>query len=258
MKRKLGLMDLAFLCNPKPREKEKNKQTFKSSDDRCATGFDKNPPLAHFVSMTNSKRKWILLEKPGTLIDHSYHGLRAFVAYYPNYINIDRGFDLFDELENCEMGKRSFNRRKRVWSKFSLETAPCWTRGALLCRFKQKLEKDLNQPFDYVSVNRYADGKEYVRWTIHADEDVHPTSMIVSLSLGATRDFQFRIKHGHGLPEDNYNCFKNRTAAVGQAIREIQLRHGSLLVMNTETQIMFNRCLPKRTSCKDVRYDVSF
>ena len=85
--------------------------------------------------------------------------------------------------------------------------------------------------FNSVLLNYYRDGRDSVSW--HADDEAalgeEPT--IASLSLGATRDFQFRRK---------------REAELELETVTLALESGSLLVMRHPTNANWKHRLPRR------------
>ena len=86
--------------------------------------------------------------------------------------------------------------------------------------------------FNFVILNRYADGRDYMGWHSDAERGAHP--QIASLSLGATRDFRV------GQP-------------AGSA-RSYSLNDGSLLLFNG-----FERhILPKRKRVHGERINLTF
>lgn len=86
--------------------------------------------------------------------------------------------------------------------------------------------------FNFVILNRYQDGQDYMGWHSDAERGAHP--QIASLSLGATRDFR-----------------------IGQAAgpaRSYALNDGSLLLFNG-----FERhVLPKRKHVQNERINLTF
>lgn len=90
-------------------------------------------------------------------------------------------------------------------------------------------------------VNYYRSGEDTVGW--HADDEpiLGPEPVIVSLSLGATRDFRLRHRRRRDLPPV--------TVALGS---------GSALVMRGATQQNWEHCLPRRKRVSEGRVNLTF
>lgn len=91
---------------------------------------------------------------------------------------------------------------------------------------------------NYVLVNHYRDGSDSIGWHADDERDLGETPRILSLSLGACRDFQFRRR--------------------GEAAREfetitIPLESGSLLSMRHPTNANWKHQLPRRGGKRPTR-----
>ena len=113
-----------------------------------------------------------------------------------------------------------------------------WT--ATLLALKDKIEKHLETEFNGVLCNLYRNGNDSMGW--HSDDESYlgklPT--IPSLSLGAERVFQ--LKH-----KAEKNLSKN-----------LVLEHGSLLLMQGETQTHYKHQLPKTKRITEPRINLTF
>lgn len=96
------------------------------------------------------------------------------------------------------------------------------------------------QAFNFVLVNRYPSGKAGLGWHADDEPELDPEAPIASLSLGADRDFDFRLG--------------NR----GPRVARVTLEHGSLLLMRGETQRHYQHQLPKRAKCEGERINLTF
>ena len=99
-------------------------------------------------------------------------------------------------------------------------------------------------PFSGVNVNYYSDGRQSLFW--HADGEslfANPANevTIVSLSLGATREFQFKMKFA-SQPEDVY---------------KVDLASGDVLVMAGAMQSHYLHQIPKHNTLSE-RYNLTF
>lgn len=184
--------------------------------------------------------------------------------YYPGYLNEDRCEHLIDRLtdltydDNSQVfvyGKWMRIPRKQtafgdtgISYRFSGTEVPAraWT------PFLQDLANEITEylrnrnllPDDcaginFVLVNYYEDGNSYIGW--HADDERDlASSVIVSLSLGAARDFIFRKKSAH---EQKY---------------KMHLSNGDMLVMHGDTQKYWQHTLPKRMHVTEPRWNLTF
>ena len=124
------------------------------------------------------------------------------------------------------------------YSGIRLEPKP-WTDTILT--IKERVESLTNEQFNSVLLNYYRDGQDSVSW--HADDEKelgrHP--IIASVSFGAHRKFQFRPK-----AKDDKRRF------------QMELRHGSVLVMGNTLQNKWLHQLPKISGLKESRINLTF
>lgn len=97
-----------------------------------------------------------------------------------------------------------------------------------LLDIKDKIEALLNRPFNGVLANLYRNGTDSMGWHSDDEPELGQNPVIASLSLGAQRVFTLRHKK------------KSKRKSV-----QIELTHGSLLVMADNTQHNWRHCLPK-------------
>jgi alkylated DNA repair dioxygenase AlkB len=180
------------------------------------------------------------LEEPVSLItDH------GDVAFYPAFLAFEEGDALIQELlattkfaadSRLMYGKRVDVPRETAGRGDRMSQT--WTPQLLLVR--ERLEALLATGFDYVFVNRYRNGNDSVAW--HGD---HETSgkVVASLSLGATRGFDFRPKRETDL--------RPRTIAL-------DLAHGDLVVMRGETQRYWEHRVRKDPRVHEQRINLTF
>jgi len=114
-----------------------------------------------------------------------------------------------------------------------------WNKSKDLLYIKDKINNICNEDFNSVLLNLYRDGNDYISW--HSDNEkelgINPT--IASLSLGASRIFRIRRMDNHSIKYD------------------IELRHGSLLIMKGETQHHWEHTIPRRSDNKLSLFDKS-
>jgi alkylated DNA repair dioxygenase AlkB len=110
----------------------------------------------------------------------------------------------------------------------------------VLEKIKVRLQEFTNQEFTHVLCNFYRDGQDSMGW--HRDNEPvlgrNPT--IASLTFGATRSFQLRP---YGKKEPKLN---------------LQLSHGSLLLMGGESQHFWEHQLPKTKKVLAPRINLTF
>jgi alkylated DNA repair dioxygenase AlkB len=110
----------------------------------------------------------------------------------------------------------------------------------VLEKIKNRLQEFTNQEFTHVLCNFYRDGQDSMGW--HRDNEPvlgrNPT--IASLTFGATRSFQLRP---YGKKEPKLN---------------LELSHGSLLLMGGESQHFWEHQLPKTKKVLAPRINLTF
>ena len=110
---------------------------------------------------------------------------------------------------------------------------------AVLLPIRERLVRELSVPFNSVLANLYRDGKDSMGWHSDDEPELGPEPVIASVSLGAGRRFVFKRKRD-GLK------------------RELVLRHGSLLVMQRDTQREWRHALPRTDKATNERMNLTF
>ncbi|XP_060559939.1 DNA oxidative demethylase ALKBH2-like [Ruditapes philippinarum] len=101
--------------------------------------------------------------------------------------------------------------------------------------------------FNFVLINRYKDGHDYIGEHRDDEKDLVSGHPIASLSLGQPRDFIFKHASARG---------KNATCKIDPV--KLELEHGSLLVMKHPTNIYWYHSLPQRKKLTQVRINMTF
>jgi len=109
-----------------------------------------------------------------------------------------------------------------------------------LLRIKERIEAVAGVQFSSVLLNRYRDGKDYISWHTDAEKELGRNPVIGSVNFGATRRFQLR---------------RIDDQAVKQ---EVELSHGTLLVMKGETQHFWQHQVPKTATPIGERLNLTF
>lgn len=94
--------------------------------------------------------------------------------------------------------------------------------------------------FNSVLVNAYRHGADSMGWHSDAEAELGPRPIIASVSLGATR--RFRMRH----------------RALDVVPVELDLEHGSLLVMDGDTQSHWRHAVPKTKRKVGLRVNLTF
>lgn len=111
---------------------------------------------------------------------------------------------------------------------------------AALLPVRRRLANELDGTFNSVLANRYRDGCDYMGWHSDNESALGPYPLIASLSLGATRRFVFKHRH-----EPSRKL-------------ELELPHGSLLVMGGDTQRNYKHALPRTARPVGERINLTF
>ncbi|WP_051470250.1 alpha-ketoglutarate-dependent dioxygenase AlkB family protein [Fischerella sp. PCC 9605] len=117
-----------------------------------------------------------------------------------------------------------------------LEPLP-WT--AALQELRLRIELETSYRFNIVLCNRYRDGKDSVGWHNDNEPSMGTSPAIASISLGATRKFQMRLKSG-------------------RSITDFWLEHGSLFLMKPGCQESWVHQVPKTSRAIGERINLTF
>ncbi len=180
----------------------------------------------------------------------------AFVIMYYNLFAQNESDDLFSELcstidwrqdSTVLFGKYITLPRLTAWygdegksytySKIKMEPQR-WT--TTLIKIKSQIEDVANTKFNSVLLNLYRDGKDSVAWHSDDEPELGKNPEIGSVSFGATRRFMFRHKYQKELKF------------------EIELTHGSFLLMKGVTQHFWQHQIPKTSKLIQPRINLTF
>jgi alkylated DNA repair dioxygenase AlkB len=117
-----------------------------------------------------------------------------------------------------------------------LKTQP-WL--ASLLQIKRDVQQKTGHDFNSVLVTYYRNGNDYVTWHADDEDELGADPVIASLSLGATRNFQFRHK---------------RNDITGN----IFLHNGDLLLMRPQFQSDWEHCVPSESAISVPRINLTF
>lgn len=114
-----------------------------------------------------------------------------------------------------------------------------WTDALLECR--QKLGEVTDEIFNSVLLNQYVDGHHGMGWHSDDEPELGHNPLICSLSLGETRCFSMRHK------------FDKSQRGI-----KLPLSHGSLLIMEGQTQKNWQHSVPKTRRTVGCRINLTF
>ncbi|MCC5638465.1 alpha-ketoglutarate-dependent dioxygenase AlkB [Nostoc sp. CHAB 5844] len=180
----------------------------------------------------------------------------AEVTFYRNFFNKQESDEFFrllqDEIKWRQdsmyvYGKEVNLPRKTAWygdkehsytfSGIHLEPEP-WT--PTLLQVKERVEKVARAKFNSVLLNLYRDGNDGISWHTDAEKELGKNPVIASVSFGGARRFMFRHKHNKDLKA------------------EVELTHGSFLLMAGTTQHFWQHQIPKTSKKVEPRINLTF
>lgn len=109
-----------------------------------------------------------------------------------------------------------------------------------LAALRARVEAACGTHFDSVLANLYRDGRDSMGWHSDDEPELGPAPVIASLSVGAVRRFVLRQRNAPA-----------RTLAL-------DLGHGSLLVMEGDTQRNYRHALPRSARVAAPRVNLTF
>ncbi len=130
-------------------------------------------------------------------------------------------------------GERDFRYRYSGVEKIALP----WTKTLL--SIKAAIEQKSQTTYNSCLLNLYHDGSEAMSWHSDGEKDLKQGAAIASVSFGAERRFMFKHKQA-----------KEKVAIV--------LAHGSLLIMQGETQQHWQHRLPPTVKVTEPRINLTF
>lgn len=110
----------------------------------------------------------------------------------------------------------------------------------LLGSIKEQVERISREHFSTVLLNLYRNGQDSNGWHSDDEKELGKNPVIASLSFGQTRKFKLRHKEKSNLKED------------------LDLKHGSLLIMSGPTQHYWKHQVPKTARDVDPRINLTF
>jgi alkylated DNA repair dioxygenase AlkB len=178
------------------------------------------------------------------------------MVYYPNFFDSENSNRLFQKLKTeipwqqdsiTVYGKSHL--QPRLTALYGNEGKPygysniimqphLWS--PLIMFIKNEIEDICNANFTTVLLNYYRNGKDSNGWHADNEKELGRNPIIASVSFGAERIFQ--MKHNTKLEQK----------------QNILLQHGSLLLMQGETQHFWKHQIPKTTKVIAPRINLTF
>ena len=175
--------------------------------------------------------------------------------FIPSFFSIEEGNYLFSRLDSTVSwkqekmnmyGKEVLFPRLTAWygdsdrpysfSGITLTPLP-WTEELL--QIKRKIETKTSAIFNSVLLNKYRDGSDSISWHTDDEKELGKNPIIASVTFGGTRNFQLRHRD------------------TGEKIN-LELSHGSLLIMQGELQHFWQHQIPKTKKQVDPRINLTF
>lgn len=180
----------------------------------------------------------------------------AEITYYPNFFNIIEADNYFKNLINAIDWKQDtitvygkthlqprltafYANNKNSYKYSNIIMQPNLFEGDLL-RIKNKIETELKIKFTSCLANLYRDGSDSNGWHADNEKELGMTPVIASISFGAERVFHLKHKTDKIL----------KTKLI--------LQHGSLLLMQGETQNNWLHQIPKTKKIIGNRINLTF
>ncbi|WP_298739356.1 alpha-ketoglutarate-dependent dioxygenase AlkB [uncultured Chitinophaga sp.] len=178
------------------------------------------------------------------------------LEYYPHFFTIPEADRLLQQLlkkidwkqESMNMyGKQVLFPRLMAWHgdagstyAFSGKTYSPQPWTPPLPEIRQRIEPVAGVQFNSVLLNLYRDGKDAMGWHADDEPELGLNPLIASVNLGATRRFMLRYKSDHRLKY------------------ELELQHGSLLIMKGTIQHYWQHQVPKTSRPLPSRINLTF
>lgn len=165
------------------------------------------------------------------------------VIYYNGFCGCDDGLVLFNQLlTECKWtpeGKRKtafYGDRPYTYGSIHQDSKS--VPAGLAVALMEKVNSHFKSSCNTVLANLYENGQNFIPWHSDDEKSLGKQPTIISLSLGGQRLFAFKNKR------------------TGKCV-EIQLEHGSVIVMNGKTQEEWLHSVPRQTT-SNARINLTF
>lgn len=109
----------------------------------------------------------------------------------------------------------------------------------LLLKIRNKIRKHTKVEYNFILINRYKDGNDYIGYHFDSENDLVNKSSIAGISLGAERKL----------------CFKDQ---ISGKVVKVKLEYGSLVTIDYPTNRYWKHGIPKRKKCIYPRISLTF
>jgi alkylated DNA repair dioxygenase AlkB len=183
--------------------------------------------------------------------------LGGLVRFEPDWLDVTEADALFHELRNgvawsqgtiTMFGRELLEPRLTAWFgdadyTYSGRTVRASPWPSFLASLRERVERVAEASFNAVLLNLYRDGRDSMG--LHSDDEpeLGPDPMIASVSLGAARKFVLVPKRKSARRRGGY---------------ELELPHGSLLVMTGACQRHYRHGVPKQPGVARERINLTF
>ena len=190
--------------------------------------------------------------------DFKFHNNNAEIYYYSTFFDKVQSNRFLDEFINeiewrqnsiFLFGKKHSLPRLEAWYgdrgvnyTYSgiKHSSTVWAPSLMFIR--NRVEKELNFKFNSVLMNYYRTGLDSNGWHSDDEKELGRNPVIASISFGSLRKFKLRHKTMTGV----------------KTKLDLELEHGSLLIMSGETQHFWKHCIPKTKAMINPRVNLTF
>ena len=200
-----------------------------------------NPKLEETSTKGLKVKYGVIFSK--SMADYIYQTLDAEIEY-----DKQSQVKIFGKTFDVPRKQRAYGDNGLTYT-FSNVTVPAADWLPILIELKNTISSLVNCELNFVLINRYKDGQDYMGEHQDNEKDLDPCAPIVSLSFGQARDFVFKHKD-----------MKLRKSKDSSLKKVFKLEHGSLLLMEPPTNNYWYHGLPKRSilSCPNPRINLTF
>lgn len=121
----------------------------------------------------------------------------------------------------------------------------------IIKNIKHKVELFTGKKFNFVLINRYNDGDDYINYHADDEKELGDDPTVVGVTLGAEREFKFKPKKDF-YPKNMLKYNDNDKDIT------LTLHHGSIVAMYAPTNNNWLHSLPKRANIKKPRISLTF
>lgn len=119
-----------------------------------------------------------------------------------------------------------------------------------LDKIRARLESETGETFNSVLANLYRNGDDGMGWHADDEKELGAQPSIASVSIGATRNFDLRLKKN---AKTLFDANLTRVSPI-----RLSLASGDLLIMRGQTQRYWQHSLPKTKSVTSPRLNLTF